>query len=137
LVVRQDFVVEQRQMEKEAKERKRETEYSGRKNLKINKSVLYTRGIPPEDVSAEPRHFRSSPIQYLDEFERGKRTPALFRRRILCGLGKPYPHHRYRARAAIAVSTYPSLAIPPANKVGRSNRTRARRNAHIRNKEPH
>lgn len=61
----------------------------------------YTRGIPPEDVSDEPRRFRSSLVQYLDEFERGKRTLSPFRR-ILCGLGKPNPHHRYRARAAVS-----------------------------------
>jgi len=122
-------------MEKEAKERKRETEYSGRKNLKINKSVLYTRGIPPEDVSDEPRRFRSSPIQYLDEFERGKRTPALFHRRILCGLGKPNPHHRYRARAAVVVST--PRWQPPRRIKWVAATERERRNAHIRNKEPY
>lgn len=74
--------------------------------------AVYTRCIPPEEVSVEPPRFRLYPVQYPGEFERGKRTPAFFRRRILCGLGKPNPHHRYRARARAAVSFLHRLHLP-------------------------
>lgn len=66
----------------------------------------------------------------------GEGLYALSRQKILCHLGKTEPHHRYRYHVLPSVPL--ARKQPLADKVGRSNGTRARRrNVHIRNRELH
>lgn len=86
-----------------------------------------------ENVSAPFRY----PVRPEREFEHdGEGLRALSRQKILCHLGETEPHHRYRYRVLPSVPL--ARNQPLADKVGRSNGTRARRrNVHIRNRELH